>query len=125
MFRVVTNSSEYRLSPYFEAYESSRRGLLLKMRRINTEFGRQSLIFRCPVVCNGLNSNSRNLVNKDQFRNALKKFGRLCQIFLIQTFFFYMIVFFTSFKCCGYNLLICTYSFNFFIQRSLICYLLL
>ena len=27
MFRVVTNSSEYRLSPNFKAYESIRRGL--------------------------------------------------------------------------------------------------
>ena len=50
------------------------------MRRINTKFGRQSLIFRGPVFWNGLNSNTRNLVNKDQFKNALKKYRDIDQI---------------------------------------------
>lgn len=80
MFKVVTNGPEHGLSSYFEAYESNRRGHLLRMRRMNTEFGRQSIIFRGPVIWNGLNSKIRNLVNKDQFKNALKKCKGVDQI---------------------------------------------
>jgi hypothetical protein len=36
MFKVVTNGPEHRLSSYFEAYESNRRGHLLRIRRMNT-----------------------------------------------------------------------------------------
>ena len=50
------------------------------MRRMNTEFGRQSLIFRGPVVWNGLNNNTRNPVNKDLFKSTLKQCKEIDQI---------------------------------------------
>lgn len=71
MFKVV--SMENRLSSYFEVTKSSRRGNLLRMRRMNTEFGKQSLIFRGPVVWNSLNENIRKPVNINQFKAAIKK----------------------------------------------------
>ena len=52
----------------------------MRMRRMNTEFGRQSLIFRGLVVWNGLNSNTTNLVNKDRFKSALKQCKEIDQI---------------------------------------------
>ena len=71
MFKVVT--MEHRLSSYFEVTKSSRRGNSLRMRRMNTEFGKQSLIFRGPVVWNSLNENIRKPVNINQFKAAIKK----------------------------------------------------
>ena len=73
MFKVVTSGPEHTLSFFFETFESSRRGLLMRMRRMNTEFGKQSLISRGPVVWYGLNKNTRNLLNKDLLNSALKK----------------------------------------------------
>ena len=40
---------------------------------MNTEFGKQSLISRGPVVWYGLNNNTRNLVNKDLLNSDFKK----------------------------------------------------
>ena len=71
MFKVVT--MEHRLSSYFEVTKSSRRGNSLRMRQMNTEFGKQSLIFRGPVVWNSLNENIRKPVNINQFKAAIKK----------------------------------------------------
>ena len=45
----------------------------LKMRQMNTEFGKQSLIFRGPVVWNSLSENIRKPVNINQFKAAIKK----------------------------------------------------
>ena len=42
--------------------------------------GKQSLIFGGLVVWNGLNSNTRNLENKDEFKNALKKCRKIDKI---------------------------------------------
>ena len=47
---------------------------------MNTEFGRQSLIFGGLVVWNGLNNNTTNLVNKDRFKSALKQRKEIDQI---------------------------------------------
>ena len=47
---------------------------------MNTEFGRQSLIFGGPFVWNGLNNNTTNLVNKDRFKSALKQCKDIDQI---------------------------------------------
>ena len=61
MFKVVTSGPERRLSSFFETYESSKRGLLMNMRQMNTEFGWQSLIFMGPVVWSALNNNATML----------------------------------------------------------------
>ena len=58
MFKVVTSGPEHRLPSFFETYESSKRGLLMNMRQMNTEFGWQSLIFMGPVVWSALNNNA-------------------------------------------------------------------
>ena len=60
IFKVLTSGLEHRLSSLFETYESSWKGLLMRMRWMNNEFDRQSLMFRGVAVWNGLNKSTRS-----------------------------------------------------------------
>jgi len=80
MFKAVTSGPEHTLSSFFETYESSRKGLIKRMRRMNTEFSRQSLSFKGPVEWNGPNNNTRNPVNKDLFKRVLMQCKEINQI---------------------------------------------
>ena len=52
----------------------------MRMRRMNTEFGKQSLMSGDPVVWYGLNNSARNQVNQDLLNSALKKIKEIYQI---------------------------------------------
>jgi hypothetical protein len=56
-------NKENRLSSYFKTVESSRKGTLLEIPRINTYFRRNSLTFRGPIVWNSLDKKTRDLDN--------------------------------------------------------------
>ena len=45
----------------------------MRMRKVNTEFGRQSLFFRGPILWNGFNNETRIQNEVTRFKVALKK----------------------------------------------------
>ena len=72
MFKIVKGRNHPRLSPNFDLVNSSRRSLIMRMRKVNTEFGRQSLFFRSPILCNGLNNETRIQDDVARFKVAVK-----------------------------------------------------
>ena len=72
MFKIVKGRNPHRLSPNFDLVNSSRRSLIMRMRKVNTEFGGQSLFFRSPILCNGLNNETRIQDDVARFKVAVK-----------------------------------------------------
>jgi hypothetical protein len=72
LFKVIHNR-ENRLSQYFKIKDSGRKGTLLEVPRMNTNFGRNSLIFRGPIVWNNLDKKTRDVDKIELFKTALKK----------------------------------------------------
>ena len=58
---------------YTDLLNSSRRSLVIRVRRVNTAIGRQSLFFRRPILCNGLNNETKVQDDVAGFKMALKK----------------------------------------------------
>jgi len=73
MFKIIKSSYSHRLSPNFDLANSSRRSLVMRVRRLNTEFGRQSLFFRGPILWNGINNEAKIQDDVARFKVALKK----------------------------------------------------
>lgn len=61
---------------YTDLLNSSRRSLVIRVRRVNTEIGRQSLFFGRPILCNGLNNETKVQDDVAGFKVALKKCNR-------------------------------------------------
>ena len=79
MFNTINAKEDHRLSPMFKLKESKRRGYIIEMNKTITEFGRQSLFFRGPVVWNNLDRNARNSERIDTFKSILKKNSKVIQ----------------------------------------------
>jgi hypothetical protein len=77
MFQIINSGGNHRLSSIFKLIDSKRRGNIIDMNKTNTEFGRQSLYFRGPVVWNNLDRNIRNSESLSTFKSALKKRSKL------------------------------------------------
>ena len=73
MFKIIKGRYSHRLSPNFDLVNSSRRSLVMRMRKVFTEFGRQSLFFRGPILWNGLNNETRIQDEVARFKVALEK----------------------------------------------------
>ena len=58
MFKVMKSNSTHRLSQNFEIVNSRN---MFRFRREKTEFGRQSLLFRGPILWNRLNNETRGI----------------------------------------------------------------
>ena len=58
---------------YTDLLNSSRGSLVIRVRRVNTEIGRQSLFFRRPILCNDLNNETKVQDDVVGFKVALKK----------------------------------------------------
>ena len=63
----------HRLSPNFDLVNSCRGSLVMRMRKVNNEFGRHSLFFRGPILWNGFNNETRIQNEVTRFKVALKK----------------------------------------------------
>ena len=61
-----------RLSQHVKITDSIRKGKLMEVPRKNLELGRDSLLFRGPVVWNCLDKNARKSENIDTFKRVLK-----------------------------------------------------
>ena len=61
-----------RLLPLFTFVESKRKGLLLEVKRKNTELGRNSFAYRGSVVWNSLDRSTRDLERIDTLKATLK-----------------------------------------------------
>ena len=61
-----------RLSQHIKIIDSIRKGKLMEVPRKNLELGRDSLLFRGPVVWNCLDKNARKCENIETFKRVLK-----------------------------------------------------
>ena len=73
MFKIIKGRYSHRLSPNFDLVNSSRRSLVMRMRKVFTEFGRQSLFFRGPILWNGFNNEKRIQDEVARFKVTLEK----------------------------------------------------
>ena len=81
MFNIIKSQGNHRLSFMFNLKESKRRGNEIEMNKTITEFGRQSLFFRGPVVWNNLDKNAKNSENINIFKSILKKCSKLIKLY--------------------------------------------
>ena len=61
-----------RQSQHVKIIDSKRKGKLMEVPRKSLELGRDSLLFRDPVVWNCLDVNARECENIDTFKRVLK-----------------------------------------------------
>ena len=73
MFKIIKGRYSHRLPPNFDLVNLCMRSLVMRMRKLNTEFGRQSLFFRGPILWNDLNNETRIQDEVARFKVALKK----------------------------------------------------
>ena len=62
-----------RLSSFVNFSKSTRKGPLLEIKRVKSETGRNSFLFRAPIVWNSLDSRSRFSEELDVFKAELKR----------------------------------------------------
>ena len=62
-----------RLSSFVNFSKSTRKGPLLEIKRVKSETGRNSFLFRAPIVWNSLDSRSRSSEELDVFKAELKR----------------------------------------------------